>query len=196
MTTYALLSTHQLDADCQFHEGRLPDDLYLLDEAFDILWARHPEDYHEVKIHGRLVKTPRWQQAYGKDYHYTGRVNEALPIPKDLEPLLAWSREHIDRRLNGLLLNWYDGRLRHYIGRHRDSTKNMVHGAPIVTNSFGEERVFRLRPWKAKGYRDFAAAHGSVFVMPFDANSRWTHEVPHSKKLQGRRISVTLRAFG
>jgi len=25
-------------------------------------------------MHGRLVKTPRWQQAYGKNYEYTHEV--------------------------------------------------------------------------------------------------------------------------
>lgn len=101
----------------------------------------------------------------------------------------------VDERLNGMLLNWYDGSLGHYIGKHRDSTKKLVHGVPIVTISFGEQRTFRLRPWKKKGTRDFAARCGSVFVMPFETNLAWTHEVPRSAKCQSRRISVTLRAF-
>ena len=193
--TYAVCWTHQLDADCQLHEGRLPEELLLSNEAFDRLWEQHPDRYHVIMIHGRPVRTPRWQQAYGQDYHYTGQVNGALPIPGELEPYLSWCREHVDDQLNGLLLNWYDGRLGHYIGPHRDSTTNIVQVAPIVTISFGEERVFRLRPWKGKGFRDFAARHGSVFVMSFRTNARWTHEVPCSKKATGRRISVTLRAF-
>ena len=68
-------------------------------------------------------------------------------------------------------------------------------GSPIVTISFGEERTFRLRPWKGKGFTDFAATHGSVLVMPYETNLAWTHEVPARKKLEGKRISVTLRAF-
>ena len=131
------------------------------------MWSLHPTDYHEIKIHGRLVKTPRWQQAYGNDYHYTGRVNTALPVPDILQLLHAWCRANIDERLNGLVLNWYDGSLGHYIGNHRDSTTNMCDGAPIVTVSFGESRVFRLRPWKAKTNRDFAAKDGSIFLMPY-----------------------------
>jgi alkylated DNA repair dioxygenase AlkB len=43
--------------------------------------------------------------------------------------------------------------------------------------------------------RDFRASHGTVFVMPFATNQRWTHEVPRTKRHRGRRISVTLRAF-
>jgi alkylated DNA repair dioxygenase AlkB len=132
------------------------------------------------------------------DYHYTGRTNRALPVPPILERLLAWATEAIDPRLNGVLVNWYDGSLGHYIGRHRDSRVNLVPGAPIVTISFGEERIFRLRPWpntRGKQSVDFQARDGKVFVMPFETNLAWTHEVPASSKWKGRRISVTLRAF-
>ena len=146
-------------------------------------------------MHGRAVKTSRWQQAFGKDYHYTGRVNRALPVPPLLEPLLSWSRGNVDTRLNSMLINWYDGMLGHYIGRHRDSTREMVKGVPVVTVSFGEERIFRLRPYRGEGRRDFPARDGSVFVMPYETNLSWTHEVPRARKSSGRRISVTLRGF-
>jgi len=147
---------------------------------------------------GRPVKIPRWQQAYGEDYHFSGAVNRALPVPELLAPLLAWSKDTIDDRLNGLLLNWYDGNLGHYIGRHRDSITNMVTGAPIVTISFGEERKFRLRQWRAGTQVpviDVPVSEGSVIVIPYETNLAFTHEVPASKKWSGRRVSVTLRGF-
>lgn len=189
------LAEHRLDDRHSFFVGALPDALRLDAAGFERLWALHPDDFHEIKMHGRLVKTPRWQQAYGADYRYTGRVNRALPVPPEFAALHAWARAHVDPRLNGLLLNWYDADRGHYIGRHRDSTVDMVHGAPIVTVSYGSERPFRLRPWRADGLRDFAATDGAVFVLPYDTNLAWTHEVPHSARLGGRRISVTLRAF-
>ncbi len=107
----------------------------------------------------------------------------------------TWACEKIDARLNGILVNWYDATLGHYIGKHRDSTANMISGAPIVTISFGESRIFRLRPWRGIGYQDFPTSSGSVFIMPYDTNLSWTHEVPSSAKNRGRRISITLRAF-
>ena len=186
---------HQLDEHHHFYAGVLPDHLRLSEAEFDELWSLHPDDYHEIQMHGRPIKTPRWQQAYGADYHYTGRVNKALPAPSILQPILDWCRAAIDNQLNGILLNWYDGSRGHYIGKHRDSTKHMVEGSPIVTISFGEERTFRLRPWKLPGMRDFPARDGAVFVMPYDTNLTWTHEVPGFAGQQGRRISVTLRAF-
>jgi alkylated DNA repair dioxygenase AlkB len=195
VTLYDGLEDHLLDATHWFSAGHLPDDLVLNEAQFEELWNLHPREYHTIKIHGRDVLTPRWQQAFGADYHYTGRVNRALPMLPLLAPLLAWAKATIDDELNGTLVNWYDGRLGHYIGAHRDSRKNMVVEAPIVTVSFGEGRVFRLRPWKGTGYRDFPANHGTVFVMAYDTNLAWTHEVPHAAKHRGRRISVTFRAF-
>jgi alkylated DNA repair dioxygenase AlkB len=192
---YDGFTAHDLGDGLLFHVGRLPPALRVGEEGFESLWSMHPTTYHRIMIHGREVETPRWQQAYGEDYHYTGQTNKALPLPPALEPLLAWAREAIDGRLNGLLLNWYDGGRKHYIGAHRDSTAFMIAGTPIVTVSLGEERAFRLRPWKGRGYRDFRAEDGGVFILPYSTNESWTHEVPYSARRQGRRISITLRGF-
>jgi alkylated DNA repair dioxygenase AlkB len=185
------------EANC-FFRGHLPEEI-VAGTQFDALWQLHPEEFHEIMMHGKLVKTPRWQQAYGKDYHYTSRTNVALPIDSRLQPLLDWGRGAVDARLNGVLVNWYDGRLNHYIGRHRDSTANMIVGTPIVTISLGEERIFRLRRWReqVKGEEavDFPATNGAAFVMPYETNLHWTHEVPRRARNRGRRISVTLRGF-
>lgn len=189
------MEPHALDETHTLLVGELPPELRADAATFERLWALHPDTFHEIKMHGKLVKTPRWQQAYGADYRYTGNTNRALPVPELLAPLHAWVRGTFDARLNGILLNWYDAEHAHYIGKHRDSTINMVEGAPIVTVSFGAERAFRLRPWKKEGLRDFAARDGTVFVMPYATNRAWTHEVPHHAGSRGRRISVTLRAF-
>jgi hypothetical protein len=70
-----------------------------------------------------------------------------------------------------------------------------VVGTPIVTISAGETRTFRLRPFKDKGFTDFEARHGTVFVMPWDTNLAVKHEVPHRASCEDRRISITARAF-
>jgi len=189
--------THPLGDDLAFLTGKLPDNV-LNEVSFDTLWDLHPAEFPEIHMHGHKVKIPRWQQAYGVDYRFSGQVSSALPVPTCLEGISNWCRSAIDARLNGLLLNWYDGRLGHYIGRHRDSTHNLVPNSVIVTVSLGEERVFRLRPWPHRTDSrptDFLTAHGSVFVLPWATNRAYTHEVTASKRLTGRRISVTLRAF-
>jgi alkylated DNA repair dioxygenase AlkB len=163
--------------------------------AFEALWAEHPRDFHEIVIHGKRVKTPRWQQAYGQNYAYTGSLNNALPLDRISGAYLSWCRENIDSRLNGLLINWYEGRAQHYMGKHRDAARGLIKGSPIVTISHGEERVFRLRPHQGKGFQDFKVNNGDVLVMPWDTNKAYTHEVPSFQKYRQRRISVTLRAF-
>ena len=190
-----LFQPHPLSSEHCLFSGFLPNILRLDSDEFEELWQLHPRDFHVITIHGHQVETPRWQQAYGTDYHYTGRINKALPIPGILESLHVWCKEHIEKRLNGLLVNWYDGSLGHYIGKHRDSTKHMLADAPIVTISFGEERIFRLRRWKGTERYDFPAIDGSIFIMPYETNQEWTHEVPKFAGNMGRRISVTLRAF-
>lgn len=185
----------ELDAGAAVHVSRLPDALVPGADAFERLWALHPAERHVILMRGRPVATPRWQQAYGADYHYTGRVNEALPLTPEMEPLLAWCRAEVDPRLNGLLFNWYDAAQRHYIGAHRDSEIGRIAGAPIVTLSFGAPRLFRFRRWKTRLTWDLEVADGSVVVIPWDVNRAYTHEVPHRARDTGRRISVTARAF-
>lgn len=192
---YADFECHDLPGDLTFWAGSVPETLLFTEAAFESLWSVHPRDYREVRINGRVRKMRCWQQAYIYDYSYSGQTNRALALPDLLFPLLDWVQHEIDGRLNGLLVNWYDGKLGHCLGQHQDSTTGLVEGAPIVTISFGEERVWRLRPCNDTGRRDFIACNGCVFVMPYDTNLAWKHEVPHQKRFQGRRISVTFRAF-
>ena len=72
-----------------FWTGHLPAGLRFSPAAFKALWRVHPLAYHEIMMHGRAVKTPHWQQAFGMDYHYTGCVNRALPVPPMLGALLT-----------------------------------------------------------------------------------------------------------
>lgn len=186
------VTRHQLDSECELFECSLPPEL---PPDFDGLWRLHPESFPRITIHGREVPIPRWQQAYGADYYFSAQVSTALPVPDSLVPILDWSTIEIDSRLNGLLLNWYDGSLGHYIGPHRDSTKYMAPDAPIVTVSLGETRIFRLSSVKGTQKFDFEAKNGTVFVLPRETNRCWKHGVPKRASFKGRRISVTLRAF-
>ena len=188
------LERHPLGPDHYLLVGRLPTWLLPSSDQFDSLWHMHPADYTKILIHGKHVLTPRWQQAYGRDYLYSGQTNAALPVPAILEPYLTWVQT-IHPKLNGLLLNWYDGKLGHYIGKHRDSTKNLDPDAPIVTISLGETRTFRVRPFQGKGTIDFPVPSGCVIVMPFATNQSWMHEIVKTTKATGRRISITARAF-
>jgi alkylated DNA repair dioxygenase AlkB len=187
--------THVLADGSVFLQGELPAALRLDAAAFARLWDSHPAEYARIPMHGKLVATPRWVQAFGGAYHHV-TDEETSPVPAHLAPYLAWGRRAIDPRLNSVFVNWYDAALGHYIGPHRDYRSGMAAGSPIVTISFGEDRVFRLKPWRRPGATlDFAARDGTVFVIPYDTNLAWTHEVPRLARNRGRRISVTLRAL-
>ena len=191
---------------CWFLQGNLPGRLMPGLQEFERLWRLHPARPPEILIHGRRVLTPRWQEIYGADYHFTGSRHVARPVPPDFEPWLEWAREMIEPRLNGIVVNWYDAALGHYIGRHRDSTKNMVRGTPIVMISLGQTRMFVLRRWKGEEKVELPVVSGAVVVIPYETNLRWTHEVKRPSRgatgnsESGRadarfRISITLRAF-
>lgn len=189
-------STHRLDDLHSIFYGSLPKDFDISASDFENFWSLHPESFPEILMHGRNVRAPRWQQAFGRDYRFAGKLSRAEPIPEWIAPFLNWARNTIDERLNGILVNWYDGKLRHYIGRHRDSRHGLVVGAPIVTVSLGDERVFRLRRWpQGDIVHEVPLPSGTVVVLPYATNLTWTHEVPHLARNAGRRISLTFRSF-
>ena len=162
---------------------------------FSLFWNEHPEEFHTIVMHGKIVNTPRWQQAYGRNYEYSGSKNNALPIKERHQKYINWCRSIIDDRINGLLINWYAADQKHYIGRHRDSTKGLHRGSSIVTISHGGDRVFRFRPYRGSGYSDYLIQNGDVIVIPWLTNQTYTHEVPYKREYTEDRISVTLRAF-
>jgi len=192
----ANFTAHDLGDGLQFLEGRLPDKLLWDAESFEAAWSLHPAIRPNILMHGRMVQTPRWQQAYGQDYRFNGQTSRADPVPSLLAPLLAWAQHDVHSDVNALLVNWYEGP-DHYIGPHHDTTRWMLPGAPIITISFGEERVFRLsRGTGERGEtRDFPATDGTVFVIPRETNDVWKHAIPKSARYTGRRISVTIRGF-
>jgi alkylated DNA repair dioxygenase AlkB len=194
-----LLSTftaHDLGDDLQFLVGPLPDDLRWDADAFQVAWDLHPAIRPSILLHGRQVQVPRWHQAYGEDYRFSGLTSPAEPVPPLIAPLLSWARLEVHPHLNAILVNWYEGP-GHYIGPHHDTTRRMLPGAPIITVSFGEERIFRLSrgTGRERETRDFRATDGTVFVIPRDTNDAWKHSVPKSTRYTGRRISVTIRGF-
>jgi len=196
MVLLSKFTPHDLGGGLRFLEGRLPDQLLWNSATFAAVWALRPAIRPSILMHGRPVQVPRWQQAYGQDYRYRGQTSPAEPVPPLVAPLLSWAGREVHPTLNALLVNWYEGP-GHYIGPHHDTTKWMLPGTPIVTISFGEERVFRLS--RGTGHEretmDFLASDGTVFIIPRDTNDVWKHSVPKSARYTGRRISVTIRGF-
>lgn len=184
---------HELEAGFPIYTGRIPEELRLGSEPFEFLWGMHPPNVAEVVVGGTAKQAPRWHQAYGHDYQFAGYSNRALPVPDALRGLLAWSQGAVDVRLNGILVNWYDAACEHRIAQHKDSPIGRVTDSPIVTITLGAARTFRMLV--SKRWIEFRVGDGDVVVLPDATNRKFAHAVPHLPGDEGRRISVTIRAF-
>ena len=124
---------------------------------FDEMWSLHPPNLGRNTFDGRSVQTPRYFQAFGRAYSFSGQTAAPLPlarVPLAAEPLTkiaalvtaagAGTAQPPLPSPNGLLVNWY--RAEHSIGLHRDDTRELVHGAPVWSLSWGHRRRFCLRP--------------------------------------------------
>ena len=97
---------------------------------------------------------------------------------------------------NGVVVNWYDGST-DSLGAHADSEKSLISGASIYSFSLGAARTFRVHPGKGTGQspRDFWLEGGDLVIMGGAMQEEFKHSIPASKKYQGRRINLTIRAF-
>lgn len=186
----------QLDDSHVIYKAQLPDQLKMLsDDAFSALWATRPKQFHKIKMMGKTIDTPRWQQAFAKDYRYSGNINHGIPLVEPITSLLNWCNT-LCESTNGVLVNYYDGALGHYIGPHRDTTQQLIPNSLIFMISFGETRTLRLIKYPDKSVkRDVTVEHNDVVIMPWNTNSHFTHQITKSKKAKEKRISVTLRSF-
>lgn len=184
---------HELAAGFCLYTGRLPEELRPGLAAFEVLWGMRPPHVAEVVVDGPAKPVPRWHQAYGHDYQFAEYSNRALPVPTALFGLLAWAQGAVDARLNGILVNWYDAQFEHRIGQHKDSPVGRIVDSPIVTISLGAARTFRMLV--SRRWIEFRVGAGDVVVLPEATNRQFAHAVPHLPGDEGRRISVTIRAF-
>lgn len=51
-----------LDVQHDVRLGSLPPELRLGAEQFELLWAIHPDGFHQVRMFSRLVAVPRWSE--------------------------------------------------------------------------------------------------------------------------------------
>jgi len=188
-----------LDKDSWIEQNAIPSTLQDLYD-FDELWELHPEEYGTVSYMGKVVKTPRWQQTYLKDYYFSGMIHKALSLPEKFQPFLDWANSLSDDVVyNQVLVNWYANG-EHYIGPHSDNEKQLVPFSSVLSVSLGQERVFRIRQKSTNDIVvDIPMPNNTYVMMCGKIQERYLHEVPKVSGSKGssmdKRINITFRVF-
>lgn len=187
---------YYLSNNSWYDEGVLPTEI---DGDFNRLWDAHPKEYGLVKIYGKVIHTPRWQQTYGRAYEFSGINHTPLETPPLFQPFWDWATTTEYGPFNQMLVNWYQNG-HHYIGAHSDDETFMKPDTPIVSISLGASRKFRIREKKTNMIvKDIMMSHGMILVMGGNFQKEFKHEVPKigGKKgeVTGRRINITFRCF-
>lgn len=184
--------------NCWLEKGNIP--IKISKEEYKILWTSHPKERNEIFIFNKYYKVPRWQEAYGKNYFFSGNTAIAKPITEQLKKYLNWANMNEIKNgrnggLNGILVNWYqDGE--HYIGWHSDDESQLDKKAPIYTISLGSTRTFRIREKKnTKNTTDYELENNSFLIMGGEFQKYYQHQLPKRKKCKNSRISITIRKF-
>jgi len=186
------------------------------------LWALRPTEHSIIKIAGKPVTVPRYNQSYGKAYTFSGATHDAQELPLLLQPYLDFAnqrcatmlkRDYGGRQFNMTFVNWYeDGH--HYIGWHGDDEKQLYKnqwGETLVFSiSLGQQRRFLMRPKPPPRNKDaskkrrasgpkplcFDLESGDCLVMGGLCQSHYQHSVPKEEtKVLGGRINMTFRIF-
>ena len=182
----------------------LPDELKLDQKQFDALWTLHPAEMGKVKLFNKEHDTPRWQQAYGQPYRFSGLEHKALPVPPQVQRYLDYANTlpQYGGQFNMALLNWYkDGQ--HHIGYHSDDESQMRKsrsGETLVFSlSFGQHRPLSLKPKKEGRELKVEMTNNSALVMGGLCQKTHKHAVPKVAGKKGEamrpRINMTFRAF-
>ena len=175
-------------------------------EELDELWSHHPVSFQKIKMFGKDIEIPRYQQAYGKSYRFAGIQSEALeetPLINRLQNQINVICEGIgDFKFNMCLCNWYEPH--HYIGPHSDDTRQLVPQSPIACLSWGSSRVFTLTSKAKKSGTSYLVEKkritlnsGDLIIMGGDCQDTHKHEIEKFKKgdVKGNRVSLTFRCF-
>ena len=99
------------------------------------------------------------------------------------------------KHLNSLVANAYLGGS-DKIGKHFDKPEDIQRGTAIVTACFGATRTLWLERIDGKGKPiDVPLPHGSVFVLGWDTNRLYPHEILATTEPVGLRLGLTYRTL-
>jgi alpha-ketoglutarate-dependent dioxygenase alkB family protein 2 len=192
-------------------------------DLFEGKMIYNTEEQSMVRIHGKYIKIPRKQVAYGKEgteYNFTGNkvkarsYDENDEISLEIKKLITNLNSDLGRQYNFVLINRYeDGN--QYIGPHSDDERDLIEDYTIAGISLGAERniVFTkgytikketntksITNWFHNEKHDelpdeykLKLENGSLFVMYQPTNKKWKHSIPKVNICNQPRISLTFR---
>lgn len=194
----ALRKTILLDENC---EAYVYPDFFTLNESqyfFENLLAKINWHQDEIRIYGKLVKTPRlsaWYSDEGKRYGYSKIVLTPLPLIDELKQIKERVEAETGSVFNSVLLNLYRNG-EDSMGWHRDNEPELGINPDIASVSFGATRIFKLRPYKTKTpVKSIELGSGSLLMMKGGTQHLWEHSVPKTKRVNSPRINLTFRTI-
>jgi alkylated DNA repair dioxygenase AlkB len=156
------------------------------------LWELRPSEPNKITMYGKTIDTPRRFKVYGKTYKFNGMAEEAEETIPDLVLPYLNIINIMDNGYNSVLINWYeDGG--EYIGYHSDKTDHLVPDSNIYGISFGSERIMRFKNKEDATTIDFKLENNSIINMMGGCQSVFQHSIVQTKKVCGKRISLTFR---
>lgn len=175
-------------------------DLLLIDNFFD----KEESNYYYNTFHTTIPWTEYEVTLYDKNFIAPRMISWFRESEKKEGKFSKWPTELINIRekiekefnlqFNAVLLNFYrngkDG-----VGWHSDKTESSNKNMNIVSVTFGETRIFKLRHKFLKNtpLLEIPLHHGTLLFMCGSTNTYWEHQVPKTSQNVLPRINLTFR---
>lgn len=150
----------------------------------------------EIKMFGKMLKTPRLTAWYGdKHYTYSGIKNYPAPWTSELLAIKQRIEPVAGVLFNSVLLNYYRDS-NDSMAWHSDDEHELGKNPVIASVSFGQERRFDIRHKHEKHRKHtILLENGSLLVMKDDLQHNWEHRIAKSTRAMKARINLTFRAI-
>lgn len=185
-----ILSADTLDYQPGFF-SRADSEVYIRQLLDTIAWKQE-----ELRIYGRMVKTPRltaWYGDAGVAYTYSGVRFEALPWTAELLQIKNKIEAAFGFSFNSVLLNLYRNGS-DSMGWHSDDEPELGQNPVIASVNFGQERRFDFRNKLNHALKQSVIlGNGSVLIMKGDIQHHWQHQIAKSGRPMKERINLTFR---
>lgn len=157
-----------------------------------------PYQYHkEYMRFNKIVKVPRGQASFtfSESIHYSYKAAGGSPpntiADCRMKEIITRVNDKLGTNFNTCLMNVYeDGD--DCIGFHRDDETGWVQGTGFATIAFGVTRDLQI---KSDHMRTMNLPHMKGYCIHFchPANDIYQHAIPKRKRVNSKRISLTLR---